>query len=206
MCGEDLDGSLTVQVFESAVTNSQSYNTITYVSTVIPATGHFEGEVVYVDYIDGYMVKGLKDCICRVCNEEYTELVPSADPLFVFLGYSMPEDGRLEITMGFMINNEAINTYDRLSENTFNYGVVLALENKLNGKAPLDSEVVSFTQKAELDRKYCGFDLKVSGFTDANKDLAVVMAIYVTEGDTTVYLQDLQTNLPTGVSINSLNS
>jgi hypothetical protein len=115
----------------------------------------------------------------------------------------MPEDGRLEITMGFMINNEAIDKYEELTEKTVNYGVVLALENKLNGKAPLDSENA---QKAELDRKYCGFDLKVSGFNNANCDLAVVMAIYVTEGDTTVYLQDIQTDLPVGVSINSLNS
>ena len=205
-CGADLDGSVTVKVFEKALTNNQTYNEETYTSIVIPATGHFEGEVIYVDYINGYMLEGLKDCICRVCEAEYTELVPSADPLFVFLGYSMPEDGRLEITMGFMINNKAIDKYEELTEKTVNYSVVLALENKLNGKAPLDSEVVSFTQKAELDRKLCGFDLKVSGFSDANCDLAVVMAIYVTEGDTTVYLQDAQTNLPTGVSINSLNS
>ena len=94
--------------------------------------------------------------------------------------------------------------YEALNQTSVSYGVVLSLEEKLNGKAPLDSEVVSFTQKAELDRKFCGFDLKVSGFNDANKDLAVVMAIYLTEGDTTVYLQATQTSLPTGVSINSL--
>ena len=203
-CGVQLDGEVTARTFTAALTNSETFVDKVYYSTVIPATGHFEGDIVYVDYLNGYMLEGLKDCICRVCNEEYTELVPSADPLFVFLGYSMPEDGRLEITMGFMINNKAIDTYEELSGNTFNYGVVLALENNLNGKAPLDSEVVSYTQKTELDRKLCGFDLKVSGFNDNIKDLSVVMAIYVTDGDTTVYLQATQTNLPTGVSINSL--
>lgn len=202
-CGEFVEGEVTVKVFTNQKTNSNNYEEITYTYELLPITGHKEGEIIGVSYANGFVFTGTKTCICSVCEDEYIEESPSADPLFVFLGYSMPEDGRLEITMGFMINNKAIDTYEKLTQKTVNYGVVLALENKLNGKAPLDSENA---QKAELDRKYCGFDLKVSGFTDANKDLAVVMAIYVTEGDTTVYLQDIQTDLPVGVSINSLNS
>ena len=201
-CGEKLNGDITVQIFEAVTTNNQSYYEITYSSTIIPATGHFEDTVINIAYINGYMEYGVKDCICKVCSEEYTEVSPSATPLYIFLGYSMPEDGRLEISIGFMINNEAIDIYEKITESTVNYGVVIALESKLNGKAPLDSEVIANTQSVELDRKYCGFALKVSGFTEANLDLAVVMAIYVREGDNTVYLQSEQTNMPTSISIN----
>ena len=201
-CGEKLNGDITVQIFEAVTTNNQSYYEITYSSTIIPATGHFEDTVINIAYINGYMEYGVKDCICKVCSEEYTEVSPSATPLYTFLGYSMPEDGRLEISIGFMINNEAIDIYEKITESTVNYGVVIALESKLNGKAPLDNEVIANTQSVELDRKYCGFALKVSGFTEANLDLAVVMAIYVREGDNTVYLQSEQSNLPTSISIN----
>ncbi len=202
-CGVQLNGVTEAQKYVNSV---KDYEMIAYESVIIPATGHKEGTVINIEYVNGYMEHGLNDYICSVCSVVYTELSPTAAPLYTFLGYSMPEDGRLEISIGFMINNEAINTYEAITENTVKYGIVLALEEKLNGKAPLDSEVVANTQSIELDRKYCGFALKVSGFTEANLDLAVVMAIYVTEGDSTVYLQETQKDKPTGVSINSLNS
>jgi hypothetical protein len=205
-CGADLDGSITVKVFEKALTNNQTYTEETYTSIVIPATGHFEGEIIHIEYLNGYLETGLKDCICRVCSEEYTELSPTADPLFVFLGYSMPEDGRLEIAFGFSINNSMIDLYETLSEKELNYGTVLALENKLNGKAPLDDEVIASTQKAEISRNFAGITLKVSGFTEDLLDVKIVMAIYVTKDGKTVYLQEEQTELPTSISINSLNS
>lgn len=205
-CGEKLATDTYVMQFNATTTNSDMHQEILYSSQIIPATGHFEGEVIHIEYLNGYLETGLKDCVCRVCGEEYTELSPTADPLFVFLGYSMPEDGRLEIAFGFSINNSMIDLYETLSEKELNYGTVLALESNLNGKAPLDDEVIASTQKAEISRNFAGITLKVSGFTEDLLDVKIVMAIYVTKDGKTVYLQEEQTELPTSISINSLNS
>ena len=205
LCGEVLDGSARADVFYGVLTNGIPSTEVTYSAKIIPMVEHTEGQVIYIDYKNGYLLNGVKNCICSVCNAEYTEEIPSANPLFIFSGYSMPEDGRLSITIGFIIDKEAIELYEQLTGKTISYGVVVAIEEKLNGKAPLDSEVIANTQKAELDRSYFGFDLIVSGFTEASKDLAVVMAFYVTDGESTVYLQNVQTDKPVGVSISSLS-
>lgn len=205
-CGEKLSEDTYVMKFNAATTNTDMYFEELYKSTIIPATGHFEGEIIHIEYLNGYLDTGLKDCVCSVCNAEYTELSPSADPLFTFLGYSMPEDGRLEIAFGFYINNTMIDLYETLSGKEVSYGTVLALEGKLNGKAPLDSEVIENTQKAEINRNFAGITLKVSGFTEDLLDVKIVMAIYVTKDGKTVYLQEEQTELPTSISINSLNT
>ena len=123
----------------------------------------------------------------------------------------MPEDGRLEITMGFMINVSAIEKYEELTGKTLVYGMALALESKLEGKAPFEAGVNRRdVVNKQISRDYCGVDFKVSGFTEASLDLAVVMTLYVREtasgATTVVYLQEAQKDKPNGVSINSLNA
>jgi len=204
LCGEELNDQVTVRVYYGILTGEAPSETITYSAKLIPAYGHTEGEVTYIDYINGYVSNGLKQCICKVCSEAYTEESPTAAPIFKFLGYSMPEDGGLEISFGFIIDKEMMSLYEGFSGASLEYGVVIALADKLNGKAPLDegAEADSVT----LNRSYTCFNLRVSGFTEAHKDLGVVMAMYVktTNGDesTVVYLQGEQTELPKSISIN----
>ena len=198
-CGEIIDGTVIAKMYYEALTNSEMFEEIEYKSEIIPPKGHREGEVLFVDYLNGYLKTGLKDCICRVCNLEYTETTPTAVPLFEFLGYSMPEDGRNQITVGFIINYKAIEQYETLAQTEIEYGMVLAVADQLNGKTPLESEN---TQKIAIQRNLSSISLKVSGFTEKLLDLELVMAIYVTENDKTVYLQDVQSSMPNGITLN----
>ena len=165
---------------------------------------HTAGDITHIEYVNGYMSNGLKNSICTVCDASFTEAYPTANPIYTFLGYSMPEDGRLEISFGFRIDTEIMSIYEGFTDKFFEYGIVIALADKLNGKAPLDEGAVC--DKVDLDRFYTGFTLRVSGFTDAQKDLGVVMAMYVkvTDGEESeiIYLQENQTELPKSISIN----
>jgi hypothetical protein len=115
----------------------------------------------------------------------------------------MPEDGRLQLTIGYIVNKAAIAEYELLAETSISYGVACGVADQLNGKAPLDEtlENVSIV-KAAISKEYSSFDFVVSGFTAELYDLELVMAAYVAEGDSLVYLQDTQTDLPASISIN----
>ena len=186
-------------MFTSQKTNSNNYDEITYTYELLPITGHKEGKVIFIEYINGYLSSGTKTCICSVCENEYIEETPSADMLFEFLGYSMPEDGRNQLSVGFIINYKAIEQYETIAKTEIEYGMVLAVADQLNGKTPLESEN---TQKIMIQRDLNGVSLKVSGFTEKLLDLELVMAAYVIDGEKTVYLQNVQTDIPMPISIN----
>lgn len=205
-CGEFVQGSVTVKVFKGQKTNSNTYEEITYTTEEIPGKGHTEGTVLNISYNNGYMTKGTKTCICADCSNEYVETIPTAEALFEFLGYSMPEDGRLEISFGYTVNQKAIAEYELITETKVNYGIVCALADKLNGKAPLDKTLEDVTViQAEISKEYVSFDFVVSGFKDTQLDMELVMAVYVSDGDNLVYLyNNVQTDLPGTVSINKV--
>ena len=205
-CGAKLDGTVSTQVFVGQKTNSNNYSTVVYTSEIVPATGHKEGTIIGVEYKNGYMSLGTKTCLCEVCSVEYIEETPSAGAMFEFLGYSTKENGGHKIVIGFSVNREAIKQFEELTLNTMEYGVVVALADKLNGNAPLDNAVASSSViKAPVSKDYVCFEFIVSGFTDEMLDLEVVMAAYVSYNGKTVYLQGEQTDKPASVSINSLN-
>ncbi|MBQ4509603.1 MAG: leucine-rich repeat protein [Clostridia bacterium] len=202
-CGEFVKGSVTVKVFKGQKTNSSTYEEITYTTEEIPGTGHKEGTVINVAYNNGYMSAGVKTYICADCSNECTEETPSAEALFTFLGYSMPEDGELVLTIGFAVNSKAVEAYEKANNTKLEYGVVCAISEKLDGKAPLDSTLTGVSiVKAPVDKTYGAFNFVLSGFTDELLDLELVMAAYVIDGENTVYLQKEQTNMPSSISIN----
>lgn len=175
---------------------------VTFTVTEIAPLGHDKlGEKTNIAYAS-YLEMGSVSYICTRCNVEHT-VEKDAAALFVFNGYSMPEDGRLRLSIGFIVNKEAISEYELLAETSISYGVACGVADHLNGKAPLDEtlEDVSIV-KAAIAKEYSSFDFVVSGFTAELCDLELVMAAYVAEGDSLVYLQDTQTDLPESISIN----
>lgn len=175
---------------------------VTFTVTEIAPLGHDKlGEKTNIAYVS-YLEKGAVSYICTRCNVEHS-VEGDAAALFVFNGYSMPEDGRLRLSIGFIVNKEAIAEYELLAETSISYGVACAVADKLNGKAPLDETLEGVSViKASVSKEFSSFDFVVSGFTAELLDLELVMAAYVTEGDATVYLQDIQTELPTSISVN----
>ena len=83
------------------------------------------------------------------------------------------------------------------------FGVVGAIYEKLGGLAPLAQSAAPVI-KAQIKEEYSSFDFVISGFTVQQMDLALVMCAYVYDGTKYVYLQEVQTENPTHVSINTI--
>ena len=156
-----------------------------------------------VAYANGFMNLGTRTFKCLYCNEASgVEETPSFPALFSFNGYSTPEDGDLAITVGYTIFQDAVKEYEAIMGN-LEFGVVGAIYEKLGGLAPLAQSAAPVI-KAQITEEYSSFDFVISGFTVEQMDLALVMCAYVYDGTKYVYLQEVQTENPTSVSINTI--
>ena len=114
-----------------------------------------------------YDKNGVKTMVCSKCGAKSNE--ETASPLFNFLGYSAPMNGRCEISIGYTINNDAIKEYESKSGKTIKYGVFAVLKDKLgtndifdeNGNASSNVINVEVTKN-----EFVLFEMKISGFTD----------------------------------------
>ncbi len=143
-------------------------------------------DISYASY-DDY---GTKTMACSKCGAVKNE--KTAEPLFNFLGYSAPENGRCEITIGYVINSEAIKEYEKKTGKTINYGVFAVLKDKLGAKDIFDENgnVAEYVISAEVEKnQFASFELKISGFTDEYKDVKLAMGAYVStkDGDNVSY-------------------
>jgi hypothetical protein len=121
-------------------------------------------------------------------------------PLFSCLGYSAPKDGRVGIVVSFTVDNDAIAEYEAVSGKSISYGVFAVAQSKLGDKDVFDTNgnLVSGAISAEItEYDFASFDLKILGFTDAQKDYKLAMGAYViaTKEGATEYAY-LQANEP----------
>lgn len=113
--------------------------------------------------------------------------------LFECLGYSAPENGAGSITIGFIVNNEAIDEYEELSSKTISYGVFAVSKDKLGNSAVFAQDGTVANGVLSFEIKNCefqAFELKVSGFvTDEQKSTELALGTYVktTFGETVEY-------------------
>ncbi|MBO5357529.1 MAG: leucine-rich repeat protein [Clostridia bacterium] len=206
-CGVDYreNAFTTYSTLDSALNNvaNEAYGTdIVYLPL---SEEHTDSDIINnVVFENGYLNLGKKSFKCLYCDETIgTEEEASFPALFLYNGYSMPEDGRLQLSIGYTVNKEALAEYEKLAETSVNYGIVCALADKLDGKAPLDETLEGVSViKADISRQYSSFEFVISGFNNELLDLELVMAAYVIDGDSLVYLQNEQSNLPTSISIN----
>ena len=158
-------------------------------ATIVAHVGNAELDesIVYTDYL----ANGTKTLKCNNegCTYNVTEKTPS---LFTCLGYSAPEDGRGGIAIGYTVNNVAIAEYEEVTSKTLKYGVFAVLQNRLgdNDVFAEDGTVAEGVINAEITNyEFVAFELKIVGFTDAQKDVKLAMGAYVavTDGETTEY-------------------
>ncbi len=112
--------------------------------------------------------------------------------LFTCDGYSTPEDGRIELTVGFSINNEAIKEYEALSKKKVEFGAFAAAQTILGNGYIFDENgnVMENTVAAKIEGYGYGmFELKISGFKDTQKNVKLALGAYVitSDGETTEY-------------------
>ena len=145
---------------------------------------------VFISY-ENYMENGIKVLKCNTCGLEIaSETVAPA--IFICLGYSTPTDNRTGLTIGFTVNNEALNEYKAVTGKALNYGVFAVLKDRLgdNNIFGEDGTVIAGAINADITSyEFVAFELKIVGFTDEYKDIKLAMGAYVaeTDGETTEY-------------------
>ena len=154
---------------------------------------------------------GTRTLICSVCGAQSYE---SATPLFTCLGYSAPENGVGSLTIGFVVNNEAILKYEELTGKTIKYGVFVVLKDKLGENLIFDEngEAADGVISAEMKGStFEAFELKITGFTtETQKNVQLALGAYVKETDDGVasysYMQDKAPNYGENYHFISFNS
>ena len=152
-------------------------------------------ESVSITYAKGYDNVGSKLIICTNEGCGYTA-TKEAEALFLCQGYSVPENGKGGIVIGYSINHDAISEYEKATGKTLKYGAFAVLKDRLgdNDIFSKDGTVADGVINAEIAKgTYVSFELKITGFTDKYKDIKLAMGAYVAvtdkEGTDYFYLQ-----------------
>ena len=173
-----------------------------------PKLGHIfdENNVTGLIY-ESYLENGFYSSVCGRCKSgEATETVPSAQPLFISLGVSVPENGSFGLVSSYAVNVKGIEQYEKLTGKTVEYGIVAAAKANLGSNNPLDKDgnAVALEKgdvvRAEITREYAAYDFILKGLGENQLDTEIVIASYVkitkVEGEETntsvVYIQDTQ--------------
>ena len=154
-----------------------------------------EWETIGITYRNGFDKVGVKIVRCLNCGAiEDGEIV---EPLYTFIGYSMPESGMDSIAVGYELNDDAVEEYKAVTGKALEIGVVFAGLDNLAGKQPLDEngDAVTLEVGKVLKADLSGFDYKVYDFViadidDSIKDVKLVIAAYIYDGEDVKYLQE----------------
>ena len=138
-------------------------------------------------------------CPCgRNCgNETIIKIVPA---LFKCLGYSVFEGAQNGITVGFMVDNDAILEYTTFTGKEIEFGVFAASKDKLGNGDIFDASglVTSGVIAVPIHGREFGlFEIKIVGFKNEQKNSLVTMGAYVAttkDGNTEHYY--IQPDLP----------
>ena len=155
-------------------------------------------ETISFVYVNGYANPG--EMVTSCANEGCTHKVTTpAQALFVCLGYSASSYGKGGVVVGYDINYEAISNYETITGKTVKYGVFAVKKDTLGQNEVFgeNGEAANGVIKAEITGRgthFNAFEIKVSGFTDENKDTKFAMGAYVSMTKDNVteysYMQD----------------
>lgn len=174
-CSKGLVGEVETKIFNSVPTNNESFATESYASYKVDALGHNEGEITNIEYKNGYDNFGTKTAVCLRCHEVYTEENPTADKIYIFLGYSSNEDFT-ELAIGCMFDVTAMELYEKITGKAFAYGVVGAITQALDGKAPHEAQKGAVFAEFERGTSYVTY--RVKGFNQQMHNLGITMSAY----------------------------
>ena len=117
------------------------------------------------------------------------------DRVFTFKGYSFSESGA--IAVGFDIDYAAMAKYEAKTGKTLEIGVLFAGYDNLGGKQPLDEngEAIALSVgrvvKADLTGfEYVNYDFVLTDVSDSIKDVKLVIAAYIYDGEIVKYVQE----------------
>ena len=168
------------------VVKNNCVSTCTVCNLVINEHNDSEKETVTVSYDGGFMADGVKKTVCTNEDCKYSVTV-TAPALFVSEGYSIPEDGRGEIAICFTVNKTALQEYETYTGDTLVYGAFAVAYDKITDEG---IDAVDDVVKAEVQREYFSFEMKITGITDVHKNTKLSFGAFITHKDGKVtYLQ-----------------
>ena len=145
--------------------------------------------IINIAYTD-FSKTGCKTLKCERCGVE--NITEEASPLFICRGYSAPEFGEGGIAIGFVVNHDSIDQYEKVTNSTVEYGVFAIVKDRLgeNDIFDEDGNLTKGAISANISSyDFDMFELRIVGFTDTQKDIKLAMGAYVavTDGETTEY-------------------
>lgn len=138
---------------------------------------------VTIVYANGYSAVGVKTTDCGNEGCDYCVTV-EAPALIVSLGYTAPEIANGNIAIGYRINNEAINDYEKITGKTVRHGVFVATKAGLGENDIFDEGSNAVVAEISND-KLIKMEIKLTGFDkDDYKTAPFAMGAYIiTEKD-----------------------
>ena len=125
----------------------------------------------------------------------YTKEVALLESIFTFKGYSFNEMGGFAV--GFDIDYEVLAKYEELTGKSLEIGVVFAGLDNLAGKQPLDESGNAIVLEAGKVIKsnlssftYSSYDFMLTDIDDSIKDIKLVIAAYIYDGESVKYVQE----------------
>ena len=158
------------------------------------ALGHSHSIFVDVVY-ENYSADGYYSYKCERCNDINKDKVAKA--LFVCLGYSSKSYGSSGISVAFLAQKEIIAEYESVTGRAVKYGLFAVSQAKLgdNDVFAESGDVANGAITADIsNREFAAFEIKVTGFTEEQKDTKLALGAYVAvtdeNGTTYSYMQD----------------
>ena len=186
-----------------------------HTDVIVAAHDYSKNEIVKIVYTD-YTKTGVKYLGCSKCGDvgENDEGI-IANPLFIFLGYSIPEintesttEGNVEIGCSYTVDIDALQQYlDVMGEGSLEYGVVGAVESHLlidgTQYPPLNPQTgitndsliagTGFVKKVEfVGDTYSTVDARLANIDEANHPTFFYFCLYAYDSinQKTVYISD----------------
>ena len=147
------------------------------------ASHNIDKETLTASYPDGFTCNGVQGNPCLLCD--FVDINGVLDPIFSASGYANSSSG---VAGGFAVDTTALKTYNSLSENALEFGILMFNPIYL-GETIFDENMKLNAQKGSLQAdttsdEYSNVGFSVEGFTSNElKDLDLVIAFYVICGD-----------------------
>ena len=172
---------------------------------------HDLSEDYILDFVD-YVTAFNEISVCTVCGKQEKVNENDFAPIFVFVGYSVKENGDA-LCVGYTVNHDSVDVYKKYNPNAIlSYGIVASKPNT-DGSDLIkveDGKVVSVntnTVVVDINSVYTGFDFILTGFNDTNKDTNLVICSYVFDGNEFVYMTNVCTaTVPDAITYNYILS
>ncbi len=146
-----------------------------------------KAENVTLTYANGLGNAGVRNTVCTNAGCGY-KLAEQTEAIFQTEGYSIPEDGRSELVICYVIDKSLLAEYEKLNSVTYTYGVFAIAANNIENNEIIDTDKVVMVG---VERSYASFEMKISGFdTVEKKNAELALGAYIEDKNgNIVYIQ-----------------